>query len=132
MQLTSVRIKNFKSIDDTGPFGADKVTCLIGKNEAGKSAVLEALYRLNPVEAGVSFTEFDYPRRRIGRLRDGQRWKAEGCVYTTWQLTEDDLAAAREVFGYQPFASVEIAMERGYDNVLHHNFVIDEPVASAH
>ena len=132
MQLTSVQIKNFKSIDDTGPFGADKVTCLIGKNEAGKSAVLEALYRLNPVEAGVSLTEFDYPRRRIGRLRESQRWKAEGCVYTTWKLTDDDLAAARALFGYQPFAKIEIKIERGYDNVLHHLFEIDESAAKTH
>lgn len=132
MQLTSVQIKNFKSIDDTGAFGTDKVTCLIGKNEAGKSAVLEALYRLNPVEGGVSLTEFDYPRRRIGRLREGQRWKTEGCVYTTWELTADDLAAAREAFGYDPFAKAEITMERGYDNVLRHNFEFNEAAATTH
>jgi len=26
------------------------MTCLVGKNESGKSAILQALYKLNPVD----------------------------------------------------------------------------------
>jgi ABC-type ATPase involved in cell division len=45
MKLTAFRIKNFRSIMDTEwqPLSPDNVTCLIGKNESGKTSVLEAL-----------------------------------------------------------------------------------------
>ncbi|MCW4038855.1 MAG: ATP-binding protein [Candidatus Bathyarchaeota archaeon] len=48
MKLESVKIENFKSILDTTEFSVKNVTCLVGKNEAGKSAILQALYKLNP------------------------------------------------------------------------------------
>lgn len=45
MRLISFRIKNFRSIVDTGwvNCSADNVTALVGQNESGKTAVLEAL-----------------------------------------------------------------------------------------
>ena len=44
MKLTKFRIKNYKSIIDSGDcYFSDKLTILAGKNESGKSSVLEAL-----------------------------------------------------------------------------------------
>lgn len=45
MRLKAFRIKNFRSILDTGwqNLSPDNVTCLIGQNESGKTSVLEAL-----------------------------------------------------------------------------------------
>lgn len=44
MKLTKFRIKNYKSIVDSGDcYPAEKVTILAGKNESGKSSILEAL-----------------------------------------------------------------------------------------
>lgn len=44
MKLTKFRIKNYKSIVDSGDcYFSDKLTVLAGKNESGKSSVLEAL-----------------------------------------------------------------------------------------
>jgi predicted ATP-dependent endonuclease of OLD family len=39
---------NFKSVEDSDEFSVGGVTCLVGKNEAGKTAILQALHRLNP------------------------------------------------------------------------------------
>src|SRR6266540_5266110 len=73
MHLTSAIVKRFKSIDDSEVvrFEPD-VTCLVGRNESGKTAFLEALARLNPLaDDPLAFDELrDYPRRLSGRERD--------------------------------------------------------------
>ena len=45
MKLTSFRIRNFRSIVDSGwqSLSPDNITCLIGQNESGKTSVLEGL-----------------------------------------------------------------------------------------
>lgn len=45
MKLKSFRIRNFRSIVDTGwqNISPDNITCLIGQNESGKTSVLEGL-----------------------------------------------------------------------------------------
>jgi hypothetical protein len=45
MKLTAFRIRNFRSIVDTGwqNLSPDNITCLIGQNESGKTSVLESL-----------------------------------------------------------------------------------------
>jgi len=67
MKLKSARVENFRCIEDSGEFGLAAVTCLVGKNEAGKSALLQALYKLNPdvKELGGFDETNDYPRRRL-------------------------------------------------------------------
>jgi len=68
MILKSVRVKKFKSVADSGLVEFDgAVTCLVGKNESGKTAFLEALYRLNPLAMGHMTT---YTRRMT------RSWKA--------------------------------------------------------
>jgi ABC-type cobalamin/Fe3+-siderophores transport system ATPase subunit len=42
-------------------------TCLVGKNEAGKTALLEAIYRLNPIietDGNFDVTD-DFPRSTV-------------------------------------------------------------------
>jgi predicted ATP-dependent endonuclease of OLD family len=46
MKLQKVQIKDFRCIDDSGEFVIDDVTCLVGKNESGKTAILKALHKL--------------------------------------------------------------------------------------
>ena len=49
MKLTKVHVHEFKSIMDSNQFDVTDITCLVGKNEAGKTAILQALYKLNPI-----------------------------------------------------------------------------------
>ena len=71
MRLKTIRVTNFRSVDDSEEFDIDRVTCLVGKNEAGKSAILLALAALNPNDATpVSMDrERDYPRRNLVRYK---------------------------------------------------------------
>ena len=43
MKLTKVRVQNYRSVEDSGEFEIGDLTCLVGKNEAGKTALLSAM-----------------------------------------------------------------------------------------
>jgi len=48
MKIKKFRIKNYKSINDTGYcYTASDITIIAGKNESGKTAILEALHDFN-------------------------------------------------------------------------------------
>ena len=72
MKLRQFQVREFKSVWDSGPVNVDaKVTCLVGKNEAGKTALLQALYRTNPIiSTDAHFDEtYDYPKREVEDYR---------------------------------------------------------------
>lgn len=71
VHLIKVEVSKFKSITESSAFAVDeKVTALVGKNESGKTAVLQAMYRIKPLPSGHP-TNFDglrdYPRRFFAR-----------------------------------------------------------------
>lgn len=64
MRLVKARVKGYRSIIDSGYFDVEKLkTILVGPNEAGKTAILQALQKLNPPEGIDLFDSLrDYPR----------------------------------------------------------------------
>lgn len=53
MRLIKYRVEKFKSVMDSGWIDCDDVTTLVGVNEAGKSNLLLALWKLNPAKGGA-------------------------------------------------------------------------------
>lgn len=100
MRLAQFRVRKFRNVVDSGDIAVEPdVSCLVGMNEAGKTAVLAALNRLNPTD-GSSFTvRDDYPRwllthdRRSGRIDDTRPIEA------TFVLDASDVDAVAETFG---------------------------------
>lgn len=101
MKLIKAQIQNFRSAEDTGEFSLDQVTCLVGKNEAGKSAVLLALAALNPHPRTpiVLDKERDYPRRYLTNYSARHPSGDAIAVTTIWQLEDVELQAVRDEFG---------------------------------
>ena len=117
MKLTKARVGNFKSIDDSDPFTLDQVTCLVGKNEAGKTAVLEALYKLNPVEDGTGdFSLEEYPRKHLTTYRKRMKEEPANVVTTKWELEDYEVQCLEEQFGEGVLKSSTIEIEKGYSN----------------
>ena len=116
MQLRKVRISNFKSVKDSNEFMIDRLTCLVGKNESGKTALLQALYRLNPYEAeaaGYDKVE-EYPRRYLLEYDERHR-EGEACVVsTTWELEDADVTAIEKVLGPRTLTSREVQVYKSY------------------
>ena len=123
MKLRKVHVREFQSIIDSTEFEIDDVTCLVGKNEAGKTALLKALYRLMPViEEDGSFDVIDdYPRRSVTDYEEevsaGQRDHSI-VVRATYSLDSEDITAVEEIFGPECLLDKNptVALNRGYSN----------------
>lgn len=66
MRLIKARVQGYRSIIDTDYFEVENdKTILVGPNEAGKTAILQALQKLNPPEGVALFDPLrDYPRSK--------------------------------------------------------------------
>jgi energy-coupling factor transporter ATP-binding protein EcfA2 len=101
MRLAGVRVTNFRSVEDSGEFDINQILCLVGKNEAGKTAVLQALAGLSPhPSTPITFDiERDYPRRHLTDYAKRHVGRDAVVVTTKWELTEDEIAEVAEQFG---------------------------------
>ena len=70
MKLKRFRVTSFRSIEDSGWIDCDNVTTLVGVNEAGKSNLLLALWKLNPVKGGEINPKSDLPRKLYSGYRN--------------------------------------------------------------
>lgn len=62
MRLARFRVSSYRSIQDSGWIEVDTITAFVGQNEAGKSNLFEALYRLNPFTPGEAYNiDEDWP-----------------------------------------------------------------------
>src|ERR1700760_34385 len=101
MILKSFQVRAYKSVTDSNVVEVEPgVTSLVGKNESGKTAALQALYRLNPLPTGhqESFRPlYDFPR---------SRWAAEKAnvdgmvpIEATFELSDEEFADVAQVVG---------------------------------
>jgi predicted ATP-dependent endonuclease of OLD family len=74
MQLTAFRIFQYRNIDDSGLVPLDnRLTCIVGKNQSGKTNLLKGLQKFNPRDSLVRYdVRSDWPRGRR-RIRDNNR-----------------------------------------------------------
>jgi predicted ATPase len=101
MKLVKAHVTNFRSVEDSGEFSLEQVTSLVGKNEAGKSAVLLALGALNP-HAGTPLIfdkERDYPRRHLTAYAQRHKGVEAVAVTTWWELAPSESEAVTKVLG---------------------------------
>jgi predicted ATPase len=128
MKLKSARIKEFKSVWDSGEFSIGHVTCLVGKNEAGKSSLLEALYRLNPIlpKDGNFDPTDDYPRSAVeDYLQDIESGNREHAVVITATFAVDakELDAINAEFGTGVLIRPEVTVWKSYQRDKEKNCV---------
>lgn len=117
MKLINAHITNFRAVEDSEPFSIEQVTCLVGKNEAGKSAILLALAALNPHPSTpiVLDKERDYPRRHLTSYSTRHEDEEATAVKTVWALENRDIEAVTKAFGEGVMTSSTITVIRNYN-----------------
>ena len=130
MKLICVTIENYKLIENTGEWKANQVTCLIGKNESGKSATLEALHKLKPDDKSkADFSDDDFPRRYAIADKRKDAGRTDNVVTSVWLLEPVDVMALADKFPELPWSDKdEIVIRKGYDNKLRWTLPIKEDV----
>jgi AAA domain, putative AbiEii toxin, Type IV TA system/AAA ATPase domain len=134
MRLLRARVQNFKSIEDSGWVGFDRVTCLVGKNESGKTAFLDALRKLKPVAGHLA--EFDYeleyPRRHLQRYKHVHTTEPAVVVHAVYDLDDAEVAAVETEFGAGAISNREITVTKNYVNEVTCKVELFEPAIVRH
>jgi predicted ATPase len=139
MKLKEFRVREFRSVWDSGPIKVDgQTTCLVGKNEAGKTTLLQALYRTNPIiVADASFDEtYDYPKREVEDYRfaiENEDRDEAIVVDALYELDASDASAVTSIFGPGVLRGVTFRRETYYGKANSKFFMqVDDVAARKH
>jgi len=117
MKLDKVQVTHFRCIDDSTEFKISDITCLVGKNESGKTTILQAIEPLNPqneAHAEYDLTR-DYPRRHLIDYEEINKGRAARVIRSVWSLTDEEVKLLEAEFGPQCLTSRTLEIEKRYE-----------------
>lgn len=134
MRLEWFQVKEFQSVKDSGRVSVGNIACLVGKNEAGNSALLRALYRLNPISNtdGEFNATHDYPRMDVEDYREAvEREKRRVAVPISagFSLDDEEIAEIHAIFGDKCISNYEVVVSKDYNNHLTVGMEVDSAKA---
>ena len=111
--LKEVTINKYKCFETEQSFELESdVTVLVGKNEAGKSAILEAISKSNSFFGDRFDIMADYPRKEVTRFQ--RRQDDVTVIKCTYTLTEKLVKQIQEDIGAKSFVKSDILHETSY------------------
>jgi AAA ATPase-like protein len=105
MRLREFRVQGFKCIHDSSPVAVGDIAALVGKNESGKTALLEALTHLNK---DAQIEELDLCDEMHEHLKEGSV-----VVTGVFEFSKDETAKLRKEFPLVP-SMTKLAITRTY------------------
>lgn len=113
MILTRYKVQNFKSVKDSGWITCSDVTTLVGVNEAGKSNLLLALWKLNPVSGGKIDILHDAPVSRLTTIR--KETETTPFITAEFEVSDVDMSAIIDEYGAELTAIDSVEVTRYFD-----------------
>ncbi|MFI6218569.1 ATP-dependent nuclease [Nocardia brasiliensis] len=115
MKFVCFRIEKFRNILNSGWIAVNDITCLVGKNESGKTALLQALYRLNPAFHAKFNPNEHYPRRLLTNDKRAGTIDQAKAVTGIFELSDDDIKCVETYLGAGSVQSRVFEFTRGYN-----------------
>jgi AAA ATPase-like protein len=112
MKLNKYRVRNFRSVKDSGWLEVDDVTSLIGVNESGKTNLLLPLWKFRPAQEGEIIPTADYPKKLFGEIRDNP---AAYCFIETELDCSSDSEKLAQLTGYPAEQMRRLLVAKHYD-----------------
>ncbi|MDE2578703.1 MAG: AAA family ATPase [Hyphomicrobiales bacterium] len=117
MKLIKAHARNYRNIVDSNEVDIGQSTCLVGKNEAGKSAFLRALEGIRSTD--TSFKQYgkieNYPRRHLAEYAQRHPDDEAVVMTTVWELNESDRAAVEKELGERVLTSDTVTVSKSYE-----------------
>src|SRR5262249_46081332 len=110
------------------------ITCIVGKNESGKTAFLHALYRCNPVHANAKFSVLQQYPAWLEKLhrKEGKDLERSKPIRAVFELEATDLSLLETRFGEGGITSKYVTVEREYSGKRWFEYASDERNAVKH
>ncbi|BAW79549.1 hypothetical conserved protein [Candidatus Nitrosoglobus terrae] len=86
-------------MEDSTEFEIGDLTCLVGKNESGKTAILEALHGIKSTPSFTYDRTRDYPRRYLNHYDERHPDGQSKVTITEWSLDTEDVRAIEDKLG---------------------------------
>jgi len=120
MDVTELRVQNYRSLSDTGWVEVDDLTCLVGRNESGKTAFMRAAEKLNPAYGDGKYIPYaEYPREEWPDYSERHDEDPDVVASGRFRLDDDDVAAIEAAFAEDIVADREVTVHRDYANERH-------------
>ena len=117
MKLIKAHATNYRNILDSNVVEIGQATCLVGKNEAGKSAFLKALEGLRSTDS--KFTDYNkitnYPRKNLSEYETIHGETHATVMNATWQLEAIDISIIENKLGKGVLSSDIFSIFKTYD-----------------
>ena len=118
MKLTGVTVHKYKSYDQQQSFPVhDDITIIVGKNESGKTAILEAIAKTNYFSDDGDFKfnpTHDYPRKEKKKYdKSGEIGNVISCTYL---LEQEEISEIEKYLEHGVISEWEFTVTTKYDN----------------
>ena len=125
MRLKSFHVRMFRNVIDSGVIEVTDNTCLVGKNEAGKSALIGALHRLNPAKPVPLDLLDEYPRWLKKEHEISGEIQNAVPITATFELEPEEVQTLENSYGQGVLKNPQIVAKRKYTGDMQIEIPID-------
>jgi energy-coupling factor transporter ATP-binding protein EcfA2 len=127
MDIAQLRVRNYRSIEDSGWVSLEELTCLIGKNESGKTAFMQAVEQLNPAYPTGGYTAYeDYPRQEWPDYSERHEDDPDVVVSARVTLDEADRTAVEDTLGTAVLDGNDATVHMDYQGTFQWDLPLDD------
>ena len=126
IRLTATRFQvlNYRNIEDSGWIPLERITAFVGRNEAGKTALLKALHKFNPAIEEPYNAQREFPRDRFtAEYRDGADWPV---CRVEFEISDEFRQELEERLNGATIPQ-RVILTRHYDGSLTHEYDTEQP-----